>query len=228
MKVKDLCESERPREKLLSQGVSALSNGELLAVLLRSGSENEGALDLSQRILKTCGGRIDGLFSMSYAELCSFSGVGPAKVSVILAALELGRRYMLEKADAPKKSMVGGRSVFELMRPRLKGLKHEECWVLILDPMNRLQDTVRLTSGGFDSTVIDIRQTVCLAVERKAAGAILVHNHPSGDTQPSSADCRMTDLLRQALKTVGISLVDHVIVSDYSFFSFADGQVLFL
>lgn len=228
MKVKDLCECERPREKLLFQGASALSNGELLAVLLRSGSEKQGALDLSQSILKACGGRLDGLFAMPRSRLETFPGMGPAKVSSILAALELGRRYMLEKAEAPRINIVGGRSVYDLMLPRIKGLEHEECWAILLDPLNRLTDTVRLTVGGFDSTIIDIRQTVCLAVERKAAGLVLVHNHPSGDTRPSSADCRMTDLLRQGLKTVGIKLVDHVIVSDFNYFSFADGQVLFL
>lgn len=228
MKVKDLCESERPREKLLLQGVSALSNGELLAVLLRSGSGSEGALDLSQRILKSCGGRLDGLFAMSNSELESFPGIGPAKVSSILAALELGRRYMLEKAEAPRMSIVNGRSVYELMLPRVKGLEHEECWALMLDQLNRLAGTVRLTVGGFDSTVIDVRQTVCLALEHKASGVVLVHNHPSGNPHPSAADCKMTDMLRQGLKTVGISLVDHVIVSDWCYFSFADGQVLFL
>lgn len=228
MKVKDLCESERPREKLLCQGSSALSNGELLAVLLRSGSDNEGVIDLSQRILKACGGRLDGLFAMSCSELCSYPGVGPAKASGILAAFELGRRYMLERADSSHMPVACGRDVFEMMRPRIKGLDHEECWALLLDSLNRVTDTVRLTSGGFDSTVIDLRQTARIAVERNAAGVVLVHNHPSGNPHPSAADCRMTELLKQGLKTVGISLVDHVIVSDYSFFSFEAGQVLFL
>lgn len=225
MKLKDLCESERPREKLLSKGVSALSDGELLAVLLRNGTGDENVMELSQRLLGHGGGRLDALFSMTADELCSLQGIGPAKAASVLAASELGRRFMLERAESPRLPVVSARTVYDMMIPRLKGLDHEECWMMFLDASCHVCGTVRMTAGGFASTVLDVRQIVREAVRRDAVSVVLVHNHPSGDTRPSTADCAMTEKVRDGLKAVDIRLVDHVIVADHCFFSFAENRV---
>lgn len=225
MKILDLRECERPREKLLVQGASALGNAELLAVLLGSGTPGQSVIDISNALLAKSGWRLDRLFALSVADLESVEGIGPAKASIVQAAFELGRRFLVEKADAPRVFVVSGRSVYDLILPRLKGLDHEECWAVLLDSLDRCTGTVRLTSGGFDSTVLDIRQIVRMAVGAGAAGIVLVHNHPSGDPRPSGADCRMTEKLKLGLESVCIKLVDHVVVSDHSFFSFAENRV---
>lgn len=225
MKIFELRECERPREKLLVQGASALGNAELLAVLLGSGTPAQSVLDISNTLLAKTGWRLDRLFSLSVAELESIDGIGPAKAATVQAAFELGRRFLVEKADAPGAPLVSGRSVYDLMIPRLKGLDHEECWAVLLDTLGRSNGIVRLTTGGFDSTVLDIRQIVRMAVGAGTAGLVLVHNHPSGDPRPSGADCSMTEKLRHGLESVCIDLVDHVVVSDHSFFSFAENRL---
>lgn len=228
MKLKDLCESERPREKLLCGGVKALSNGELLAVLLRSACGNDNVMDLSQRLLSAGGGRLDNLFSMSTKDLESFYGIGPAKAATVMAAFELGRRYMQEKAENQRRAVVDARVVYEIMIPRLKGLDHEEGWLMYLDGMNRFSGAERLTVGGFDSTVLDLRQSVKRALEKGAAAVVLVHNHPSGEVTPSPADCALTESMRKGMNAVGITLVDHVVVSDRGYFSFCDNAATIL
>lgn len=225
MKIFELRECDRPRERLLAQGASSLSDAELLAVLLGSGTPGQSVIDVSNTLLARAGWRLDRLFSMSVQDLEETDGIGPAKAAIVQAAFELGRRFLVEKADAPSVTLVSGRSVYDLMIPRLKGLDHEECWVVLLDGRGRSNGVVRLTVGGFDSTVLDIRQIVRMVVSAGAAGMVLVHNHPGGDPTPSPADCRMTDKLRHGLEAVCIDLVDHVVVSDHSFFSFAENRL---
>lgn len=225
MKICELRECERPREKLLVQGASALGNAELLAVLLGSGTPGQSVIDISNTLLAKAGWRLDRLFSLSVQDMEATEGIGPAKAAIVQAAFELGRRFLVEKADAPSVPLVSGRSVYELMIPRLKGLDHEECWMVLLDSLGRSGGVLRLTMGGFDSTVLDVRQIARTAVSAGAAGIVLVHNHPSGDPRPSNADCRMTDSLRRGLEAVCIDLVDHVVVSDHSFFSFAENRM---
>ena len=162
----ELRECERPREKLLVQGASALGNAELLAVLLGSGTPAQSVIDISNALLAKAGWRLDRLFALSVADLESVDGIGPARAATVQAAFELGRRFLVEKADAPRVIVVSGRSVYDLMIPRLKGLDHEECWAVLLDTLGRCNGTVRLTSGGFDSTVLDIRQIVRMAVRK--------------------------------------------------------------
>lgn len=223
MKIRDLCEGDKPREKLLARGAGSLSNAELLSVLLRSGTRNEGAVDLSMRIMASCGDRLERLFALSPAMLSRFGGVGPAKAASVLAAFELGRRFLLEQAGEDR-PVLSARDVYEIMVPRLKGVDHEECWLILMNGRNVPQDILRLTVGGFDSTVLDVRQTVTVSLEHGAAGVVLVHNHPSGDPRPSGADCALTERIRNALKAVGVNLVDHVVVSGRSFFSFAENR----
>lgn len=225
MKIKDLCESERPREKLLAGGAGGLSNGELLAVLLRSGNRDSSAIDLAQQLLNAADGSLGNLFNMDSGRMCALPGIGEGKAATVLAALELGRRFMHEEAAARKTPIVTARRVFELMLPRMKGLRHEECWVLLLNDSCYLLKSLKLSSGGGRSTVIDARQVLRTALDHCASGIILVHNHPSGNPRPSEADKKQTAMLHKAAKACGLQLMDHVVVSDDCFFSFAEERV---
>ena len=222
MKIKDLCASERPREKLLAEGAGRLSNGELLAVLLRSGMRNLSAVELAQQLLNACDAKLCNLFNMDCGRLCAIPGIGKDKAATVMAALELGRRFLHEESAFDRKAIVTARSVFEIMLPRLKGLRHEECWVMLLNRANFLLRKERISSGSDHMTVIDSRQIVRLALENNASGIILVHNHPGGNPRPSAPDLRQTELLHEAAKAFDISLVDHIIVCDDCFFSVAD------
>ena len=208
MKIKDLCESERPREKLLAGGAGRLSNGELLAVLLRSGNRDASALELAQQLLNAADGSLGNLSNMDSGRMCALPGIGEGKASTVLAALELGRRFIHEESALSKTPVVTARRVFELMLPKLKGLRHEECWVLLLNDSCYLLKSLKLSSGGGRATVIDARQVL-----------------PSGNPRPSEADKKQTALLHKAVKACGLQLVDHVVVSDDCFFSFAEERV---
>lgn len=224
MKIHDLDESERPREKLLERGASSLSNGELLAVLLRGGTREQSALELSRTLLSGAGGSLSVLFNTSAQKLLRVPGVGPCKAAGILAAFELGRRFLQEESGPSGRPLVSARMVYDLMIPILKGLDHEECWVIFLNARNCEIGRLRVTSGGSSSTTLDPGQIARAALERGAAGIFLIHNHPTGDPVPSSADVRQTDILQAALRAVGISLVDHVVIADRAFFSFEEGR----
>ncbi len=225
MKIKDLGEDERPVEKMLAKGPGALSNAELLAILLRSGSSGLNAMDTSRLLLAKADGKLSGLASLSSEGLRSVPGIGDMKASSVMAAFELGRRFWQEGSGLSKVSVTGPGVIFRTMRPVLMGLDHEECWILYLNRANYLTGREMLSRGGRSATVIDIKMTVSRAIEKKAEGVVLVHNHPSGNPVPGEADIRETRLLKKALESVDISLVDHVVVSDDSFFSFADNRI---
>lgn len=225
MKIMDLCEKERPREKLLSKGPGALGDGELLAILIRSGKQGESAVDIAQRMLSGSGGRLSVLASLPVSGLSAFEGIGPGKACSIAAAFELGRRFMLEESSAGSLPIVTSTQVYSLMIPSIKGLRHEECWILLLNTSNRLISRRRVTVGGEAATVIDVRQIVRTAISEGASALILVHNHPSGDPTPSAADIRETESLRNACETCSLSLLDHVIICDGCHWSFADERI---
>lgn len=225
MKILEMCEEERPREKLLSKGPSALGNGELLSVILRGGTRGESALDLAQRLLSMADGKLSALANMSSEKMSRLSGIGPCKAAEVAAALELGRRFFLEAPSAVRRPLVTARMVYDLMIPLLKGLDHEECWVVLLNDHNYETGKLKVTSGGSSSTVIDVRQLSRMVLERGASGIFLIHNHPTGNPAPSKADVKQTELLHKALSAVGIALVDHVVVSDGAFFSFAEDRM---
>ena len=222
MKIKDLSADERPREKMLARGAGSLSNGELLAVLLRSGNREASALDLARALLALADGRLSTLFHLSQDKMFSLSGIGPGKATCILAAFELGRRFLQEESSAVKTPVLSARQVYDRMIPRLKGLQHEECWVLFLNNQNHLLGTHQVSSGGGDSTVMDKRQIIRMALDKGASSLILVHNHPTGNPAPSRADIKQTDALRKGINAVGLALLDHVVVANDSFFSFAE------
>lgn len=222
MKIFDLCASERPREKMLCHGASALGNSELLAILLRSGTPEESALDLANKLLSSVDGSLCDLFQMSAESIGSIKGIGPCKATSILAAFELGKRFLQEEASAIRKPVVASRSIYEVMIPFMKGLGHEECWAVFLNERNYITGKEKVNIGALESTVIDVRRIVRRALERNASGIIIVHNHPSGSPQPSTADIKVTEAMHNAADACSLSLVDHVIIANDSFFSFAE------
>lgn len=226
MKIKDLLNDERPREKMLAKGAGSLSNTELIALLLRSGTHGKNVLEVAMSLLHDVGGSLTSLSSMSVEKLCSYEGIGMGKALTLLAAVELGRRSCSEGSVFDKVSLNTPGLIYEMMLPRLKGLDHEECWVIYLNRANYLIASEKISSGGHDSTVIDIRYILRKALERQASAVILVHNHPSGSPRPGTADMRETAALKKALDTIGIALLDHVIVADDCFYSFSDERVM--
>lgn len=228
MKMTELCAEERPREKLLSLGPDALSTGELLAIIIKCGTGDASALEVAQKLLSSAGGSLGAVYAMGEAQMRTIPGIGPCKAAEILASLELGRRFLAERSSGARKPVTGPRDVAELMTPVLKGLRHEECWVVLVNNANYIVGKSRLTSGGLDSTVIDVRLTVRLALEKNATGIILVHNHPSGNPRPSKADISYTEKLREATLPFDISLLDHVVICDESCYSFADDYIYHL
>lgn len=225
MKIKEMCEKERPREKLLRRGAETLSDGELLAIFVQSGTEGRSAIDVAQHLLCESGGSLAAMAGMGRKRLTSVSGIGDGRAAALMAAFELGRRYMAEEFRFEKESFVSARQVYTHILPSLKGLTHEECWALFLNRHNYLICSERMSTGALDATLIDVRSIVRRALDHQASSVILVHNHPSGCPVPGGADKRETERLREALNTCGLSLADHVVVSDDSYFSFADGHV---
>ena len=225
MKIKDLSADERPREKMLARGAGGLSDGELLAILLRSGNREQSALDLARSLLALADGRLSTRFNLPQDKMFSLRGIGPGKAASVIAAFELGRRFLLESSSLVKTPIVTARQIYELMIPRLKGLKHEECWILLLNEHGYLVGRSRVSQGGQNTTIIDVRQIIRQALDKSASGVILVHNHPTGNPHPSQADICQTDALRKGVSAVGLVLLDHVVVSDDRFFSFSEDKM---
>ena len=199
MKMKDLLPEERPVEKYLSRGATALSNGELLAIILRTGTGEENALELAQRL---------------------------KKAACLGASLELGRRFFEEGNTVSRVSVNRPEDVYRAMIPHLRGRDHEECWVLYLNAANYVICKEMESLGGSENTVLDVRRVVKKALDRKAAALILIHNHPSGNPRPGKHDISRTNDLRNALRAFNIDLLDHLIISDGSFFSFGSNGVI--
>lgn len=225
MKIKDLCPDERPREKMRLRGAKALSNADLLAILLGSGTGGRSVIDVAQELMVSAGGRLSLLGAMPLEKLVSHKGVGEARAVTIAAALELGRRSFEELVVVDKRSITSPDIVYQLMLPQLKNLDHEECWVLYLNRANFLIGKEMITSGSLESTLIDTGRILRKAIEKQCSYVILVHNHPSGSPRPGQADIHQTDVLRKALAAVGIHLADHVVVAEDSFYSFSEERL---
>lgn len=226
MKIKDLTEEERPREKMISKGKDALTDVELLAIILRTGTDRMNAVDLARELLRSADGKLNTLAGMSIEGLCRINGIGPSKAITISASFELGRRCAEEAVVESRNAISDPKTVFRMMLPILRGLDHEECWVLYLNRANFLISKEKVSSGGLDSTTLDSRIIVRKAIEKKASGIILVHNHPSGSALPGSADIQSTRQLDKVLKTCELSLIDHVVIASDSYYSFADEQLV--
>ncbi len=212
---------ERPREKVMANGVQFLSDTELLAILLGSGTRNMTAVELARLVLKGVGNNLQLLGRQGISDLVRIKGVGPAKAITVLAAMELGRRRdgMQHAEKIPVKS---SETVYRLFHPLLGDLEHEEFWLLMLNRANRVLGRFKVSQGGLSGTVIDTRIILKKALDNLASSIIVCHNHPSGNKQPSDADVKITEKLKKAAEILEIKLLDHVIIADKSYFSFAD------
>jgi len=223
--IKSWHEADRPREKLLNKGCFALSDAELIAILIGSGSRNETAVDLAKRILASVDYNLQSLAKLSVEELMQFKGIGEAKAISIITALELGKRRRLEKALKIKK-ITSSKSVYELMQPLLGDLKHEEFWILFLNNANVVLSKQCLSKGGLTGTLVDTRLVFKPALAQLATGIILCHNHPSGTLNPSESDKQLTQKITRAGQTLDIKVLDHLIITEKAYFSFADEGLL--
>lgn len=217
-------EDDRPREKLMLKGKNALSDAELIAILIGSGSRNESAVDLSKRILASVD-TLNSLGKMSLTQLTNFKGIGEAKAIAIIAALELGRRRRAEDTVELTK-ITSSKIVFEIMQPIIGELPHEEFWVLFLNNSNKVILKSQLSKGGISGTIVDVRIVFKLALENGATGLILCHNHPSGGLIPSEADKHITKKIKLAGDQLDVKVLDHLIITETKYYSFADEGIL--
>ncbi len=223
--IKNWNEDDRPREKMLLKGRSALSDAELIAIIIGSGSRNESAVSLSQRILAAAENNLNSLGRMTVPELMQFKGIGEAKAVTIVAAMELGRRRRIEDSLELKR-ITSSNSVFEFMQPLIGELPHEEFWILYLNNSNKILKSLQLSKGGITGTVVDVRLVFKEALQLGAVAVILAHNHPSGALKPSQADIQLTKKLKLAGENLDIKVLDHLIVTEKAYFSFADENML--
>ncbi len=214
-------EDDKPREKLMLKGRSALSDAELIAILIGSGSRNESAVDLSKKILSSVDNNLNALGKLSLSQLTKFKGIGEAKAISIIAALELGRRRREEDIIELKK-ISSSKTVFQIMHPLIGELAHEEFWIVYLNNSNKVISKSQLSKGGMTGTVVDTRMVFRTAIEIGATALILCHNHPSGTLIPSDADKQITKKLKSAGDNLDVKVLDHLIITDRSYFSFAD------
>jgi len=225
LSMKLLAEDDRPREKLIHRGRSALSDAELLAIILGSGNRNETALQLAQRILMTQENSLSNLSRLNLDQLKAYEGVGDAKAALLLAAFELGKRRA-SLVDPHKVKITNSQTAYELFRRTLDGLPHEEFRMLLLNRANQVVREVALSKGGITGTIVDISLATKHAIESGSSSVIVAHNHPSGQVHPSEQDIQVTKKLKEAFKLFDISLLDHLIIGEMKYFSFADEGLL--
>ena len=219
--IKHWAEDDKPREKLMLKGKNALSDAELIAILIGSGSRNESAVSLSKRILASVDNNLNVLGKLSLKQLMEFKGIGEAKAITIAAALELGRRRRAEETLDLKK-ITSSKAVFEIMQPIIGELPHEEFWVLYLNNSNKVVYKSQLSKGGITGTVVDVRLIFKIALEQNATSIILTHNHPSGKLLASDADKEVTKKLKLAGEQLDVKVLDHIIITEKEYLSFQD------
>jgi len=223
--IKQWNEDDRPREKLMIKGKNILSDAELIAVLIGSGNREESAVELSKRILVSINNSLNELGKLSVDDLIKFKGIGEAKAISIITALELGRRRRLEEAlEKPK--ITSSKSVFDVMQPILGELQHEEFWIIYLNNANKIQLKTQMSKGGITGTLVDTRLVYKRAIELSATGIILCHNHPSGVIKPSASDVSLTKKIKRGGEVLDIKVLDHIIITEKDYFSFADEGIL--
>ena len=223
--IKNWNQDDQPREKLLYKGRAALSDAELVAILIGSGTRDESAVALCKRILVSVNNNLSELGKLSIKQLMEFKGIGQAKAVTIAAALELGRRRRGEEA-LQKQKITSSTSVFELMQPIIGELLHEEFWIIYLNNSNKVIQKSQLSKGGITGTLVDVRLVLKTALEVGATGLILAHNHPSGTLKPSQADKQITQKLKQASQSLDIKVLDHLIITEKAYYSFVDDGIL--
>lgn len=223
--IKQWSPSDQPREKLRDQGARFLSNAELIAILIGSGTLDVSAVDLSKIILSSVQNNLNALGKLSLKKLMQFKGIGEAKAIKITAAMELGRRHKSAQIQRRLK-ISSSQTVFDIMQPLLGSLEHEEFWVIYLNNSNSVLHKLQISKGGITGTVVDVRLILKKAIELAAVAIILVHNHPSGALRPSDADRDVTQNLKKAASTLEIKVLDHLILTEKTYFSFADENML--
>lgn len=223
--IKAWAEADRPREKLLKQGRRSLSDAELIAILIGSGNRHESAVGLSKRILNNCSNDLNVLCRMSVRELSRFKGIGEAKAVSIVSALELGRRRN-QLAAQSRPQIRGSHDAYDALSSQFKDLNHEEFWILLMNRANHIISRHLISKGGQAGTIADPKIIFNIALENHAASMILAHNHPSGNLKPSTADLELTKKLTEAGQLLDLPVLDHLIITDTGFLSFADEGLL--
>ncbi len=221
MKITDWAETERPREKLLERGINALTNAELIAILIGSGTVSMSAVDLSREILSSVNNDLYKLSALSIKDLQKFKGIGEAKAISIVSALELGRRRK-EKEATEKPRILCSKDAYEILKPDLTFLPYEEFWVILMNRANYVLKKVKIGQGGISETTADLRLAFKAAIDNLATTILIAHNHPSGNLNPSNSDKELTRRFKESGKMLEITLADHLIITDRGYFSFAD------
>ena len=223
LSINQWAEEDRPREKLMKHGATALTNAELLAILIGSGSQDESAVDLMKRVLADCGNNLNTLGKRTIAELAGgrYKGLGPAKAVTIIAACELGKRRQGEKAEM-RDRFDSAAAIYEYMRPKMQDLDVEEAWILLMNQNFRLIKSVMLSHGGITETAVDIRLAVKSALLCNATVVALCHNHPSGNPRPSGDDDRLTQRMKKACELMRLHMLDHIIITDGLYYSYSE------
>ena len=221
LKIKDWAVEDRPREKLLKQGINTLSDAEIIALLIGSGTRNESAVELSKKVLKNAENNLNELGKLGIPDLTKMKGIGEAKAITIMAALELGRRRKISEI-INKKKITQSKDIFELFQPIIGDLPHEEFWILLLNRSNKIIERFKISQGGVSGTVIDVKIILKNAIEKLASSIILCHNHPSGNRNPSNADDSITEKLKNGAELLDIKILDHIIIADTDYYSYAD------
>ena len=221
MKINEWAKEDRPREKMERLGAEALSNAELLAILIGSGTPNESAVELMQKVLSQSNNNLNTLGKKSIKELMAFKGVGPAKAITILAACELGKRRQQELAEE-RLRLDSSQGIYQLMRPTLQDLDAEEAWLLLLNQQCKLIKKMRLSHGGLTQTMVDVRILVREALLANATLIVLCHNHPSGSLHPSREDDHLTERVKKACDLMSLHFIDHLIITDGAYYYYRD------
>jgi DNA repair protein RadC len=221
LSIKEWSVEDRPREKLLSKGMNSLSDAELIAIILGSGTRDESAVEVARRVLASVNHNLNELGKLDVKSLTRHKGIGEAKAISIVATLELGRRRKLTDV-AERKSISSSSDVYQVFHPLLADLSHEEFWVMFLNRSNKIIGKSRISQGGLSGTVTDVRIILKMALDKLASGLILCHNHPSGNCKPSEADNNITSKIKEAAKIIDIAVLDHIIICDGLYYSFAD------
>lgn len=221
LSIKELAEEDRPREKMMLKGASSLSDAELMAILIRAGNNEETAIQLSQRILNSVSNNLNTLGKLSVKELMKYKGIGDAKAITIAAAMELGRRR--EVTEPVKRELIrSSNDAFRIFYPFLCDIPHEELWIALINRAGKVLEQIKISKGGLGETSADLRFIMKEAINSTCHGIILCHNHPSGNTQPSPQDDMLTSRLSKAAQLMSIQLLDHIIISDKYYYSYAD------
>lgn len=225
MTIKNWAEEDRPREKLILKGKSALSEAELIAILIGSGNKDQTAVELSQNLLSYCENDLNKLARLSIKDLQKFKGIGEAKAITIVSALEIGRRR--KNFDPGQKTVIhSSQDAFHFIQGDLSDLNHEEFWVILLKRNNEVILKQMISKGGVSGTLVDPKIIFKMALEQTASGILLIHNHPSGNSKPSKEDIHLTNKIKEAGRSLDINLLDHLIIANDSFYSFADENML--